>query len=709
MKKNTTLRNGIIALVVSCMVFSACKEDIDTSNRYTFLGETVGSFLEKNAETYSDFNYILIRSGMMSLLKAYGSYTCFAPTNEAVERYLFQQDSIYKASLRPGSPKVVWTGITSPVLEDLTDSMCTVISNTHILAQAFLTTEMEGDVVPAMNLNDRFLTMSFGVDENLHSIMYINGARLTVYDQEQENGVIHTVADVLNPSTNTVPTQIADMPFLSIFSDALARTRLEDDLQLYRDDSYTDADKIARNADMSNNPVPYPPSRYYGYTAFCETDSVFHANGIWNIDDLYAKCKLWYPDPNENPDFTSEHNALWKFMAYHLLDWHLLYTRLVFYNLSGRANGVSFKSENHFSKYSDRFEYYETKLGTMVKIMIPRSTDISGVTSDGKMREYRNTIFLNYSKEISRNSVPSNPWNVTVPSKSTGQQIPVNVRIMDPSEVLADTVHYPRFLQEALNGSIHLLDNLLIYDDDVMAGYVLNNIIRIDWSAVVPELTNNHLRWYDGTAGYQFAGGGSGFFIPDGYSKHVRIYSDECKLSYFMPNDGWDEYEGDLLTCRGQYDFAYRLPRVPPGTYEIRVSSINEPERGVVQYYIDGEVTGIPKDNRIYADNPRIGYIKDNLTDDNGVANDKEMKNRGYLKLPISYWSVRESGAARKYDHGVRIVLTTKYLSGDTHWLRMKNVNDNPTANEYLNHDYFELVPVSWLRREDISLEEKRQ
>ena len=51
MKKNTTLRNGIIALVVSCMVFSACKEDIDTSNRYTFLGETVGSFLEKNAET----------------------------------------------------------------------------------------------------------------------------------------------------------------------------------------------------------------------------------------------------------------------------------------------------------------------------------------------------------------------------------------------------------------------------------------------------------------------------------------------------------------------------------------------------------------------------------------------------------------------------------------------------------------------------------
>ena len=170
MKKNTSLRNGFIALMVSCLVLSACKEDIDTSNRYTFMGETIGSFLEKHEDLYSDYNYILNRSGMMSLLKAYGSYTCFAPTNEAVERYLFQQDSIYRASL--GTPKVVWTGITSPVLEDLSDSMCTVITNTHILAQAFLTTEMEGDVVPAMNLNDRFLTMSFGVDEDLHSIMY---------------------------------------------------------------------------------------------------------------------------------------------------------------------------------------------------------------------------------------------------------------------------------------------------------------------------------------------------------------------------------------------------------------------------------------------------------------------------------------------------------------------------------------------------------
>ena len=52
MKKNTSLRNGFIALMVSCLVLSACKEDIDTSNRYTFLGETIGSFLEKHEDLY---------------------------------------------------------------------------------------------------------------------------------------------------------------------------------------------------------------------------------------------------------------------------------------------------------------------------------------------------------------------------------------------------------------------------------------------------------------------------------------------------------------------------------------------------------------------------------------------------------------------------------------------------------------------------------
>ena len=133
------MKKQILLALLGLFCLTGCVEEIDTSNRFTFKGETVGSYLEKHDELYGSFNYVLNRSGLLSLLKAYGSYTCFAPTNEAMKRYLIEQDSIYKASLLPGSRRVVWTGITSPKLEDLTDSMCTVIAKTHVLPQGFLT------------------------------------------------------------------------------------------------------------------------------------------------------------------------------------------------------------------------------------------------------------------------------------------------------------------------------------------------------------------------------------------------------------------------------------------------------------------------------------------------------------------------------------------------------------------------------------------
>ena len=192
---------GVIAILFIVLVASSCKEEIDTSNRYTFIGNTVASYLTEHEDIFSSFVTILQRGGKYNLMRAYGTYTCFAPTNEAIDRYLFEQDSIYRESLKPGSKKIVWTGITSPNLEDLSDSMCTVIAQTHIIPKTYLTTEMEGDVIPTMNLNDRYLTMSYGVDSITgYSQLFINGARVIGADEEVENGAVHTIAAVMNPS-----------------------------------------------------------------------------------------------------------------------------------------------------------------------------------------------------------------------------------------------------------------------------------------------------------------------------------------------------------------------------------------------------------------------------------------------------------------------------------------------------------------------------
>ena len=191
MRTFVRLHAALALMAIMSFGICSCTEEIDTTNRYTFKGETVGSFLESNPEQYSDIAYILQRGGKLSLLKAYGVYTLFAPTNDAVERYLVEQDSIWRESLKPGSKMEIWTGITSPVLEELSDSMCEVISKTHILTIQCMTMDMQGDVIPSTNLNSRFLTLAFGVDEELRSTISVNGARIVLGDQEMENGVVH--------------------------------------------------------------------------------------------------------------------------------------------------------------------------------------------------------------------------------------------------------------------------------------------------------------------------------------------------------------------------------------------------------------------------------------------------------------------------------------------------------------------------------------
>ena len=96
------------------------------------------------------------------------------------------------------------------------------------------------------------------------------------------------------------------------------------------------------------------------------------------------------------------------------------------------------------------------------------------------------------------------------------------------------------------------------------------------------------------------------------------------------------------------------------------------------------------------------------FTDDNGIANDKNMKNRGYVKGPTTYY-YNGSILARDDNSVVRKVITTKYLGPGEHWVRFKNVKEDDNGKAQFMHDYLEIVPVGYLRREDIPLEEKRK
>ena len=664
-------------LCVATLALTSCVEQIETSTRYTFTGHTVASFLEEHEDVYSSFTYILERGGRLNLMKAYGQYTCFAPTNEAVARFLFEQDSIYKASLVDDNPNdIIWTGVTSTELTELSDSMCKVISQTHIIPDVFLTMDLESDIVPAKNMNDRYLSLSYEVSEDERSILIINGnGEVIARDEEVENGVVHTINAVLNPSTNTLPTQIGEHSYFHIMSEALKITGYADKMQEYKDETYTDGDKKAVNID-GNSQVPYPAQRYLGYSAFLETDQIFFNEGIYNVNDLAAKCAEWYPEADPNAPFTSAENPLNQFVGYHLIDRKLPYSRLVCYKLKT----VHWNSEDDFYDHSDRKEYFETLNERLLNLTMPRS-----LVDDA---ETRNAIYLNWYYEPG----------------SHVEDI-INVKVYSSNEFRELDTLYADFVSDALNGTIHPIDKILIYNEDVMAGRVLNTTVRIDFSSLLPELTNNDIRWN----GFTHTSQGE-IYIPHTYCKNLKVYSSETRHYILDPHTVWGNYQGDEMMSQDSYDIAYKLPPMPAGTYEIRFGYTSYSLRGIAQFYFDNEVTGIPVDLRIATDHPMIGFVPDRQTDDNGIQNDKEMKNRGYLKGPTTFYDyAAKGGNARDHVQIIRKVITTKYLSEGEHWVRFKNVFENSTSTTQFMHDYIEFVPLSYVRDESIPIEEKRK
>ena len=83
---------------------SPTSEITSLSNRYTFTGETMADYLLNRSEKYSHMITLLKRAELFSLLNTYGQFTLFLPDNEAVEKYIQEQDSIYSTTKDTEAP-----------------------------------------------------------------------------------------------------------------------------------------------------------------------------------------------------------------------------------------------------------------------------------------------------------------------------------------------------------------------------------------------------------------------------------------------------------------------------------------------------------------------------------------------------------------------------------------------------------------------------
>jgi hypothetical protein len=643
-------------ILLLLFLFTSCTDEIDKSNRYTFTGETIADYMNNRSEKYSHMIDIFEKAGLDGILSTYGRYTIFIADNNAVERFVREQDSIYHAT--KGTPFFIETGIHSPEFSDLSDSMANVIARTQIIDYYCPMAEMTEGALPVLNFNDKYLGVNYKVVNERFYVMINNRSAIIEGDNVVENGIIHVVDEVVDPLLKNVPELIASTDFFSIFNNALIATGLADSLTRNIDKSYLPSqDEIPD--DQTTAYFAYPIKKFYRYTAFVETNEVFRQNGIDSFADLVEFAYKWYGTEDKD-DFCSPRNALYKFVSYHFTEYYTPYNKIVPYGIKLFSD---YPLENTMLSMYDRDDYAESMSGKVMRFMKPLSC------TDGI------DVFINYNKK---------------PHLNIETNRHLSVRVIPLTEFTGLRPEYASFNQMATNGVVHPINKILVYDEDAMAGNILNDRIRIDVAALAPELSSNALR--------HGANGNAriwGFRMPENFSKSFKI-GRNTTMDYWTTSGN---YYADYFALNKEFDVSIRIPDLPSKVYEIRFGadyvpfSRNTERKYSMNVYLDGR----PLRHVYYSIAPRedyIGWVPDDETYDNGVENDKLMRSKGWMKAPDVYLvDSDEKYIARNHEGGIRCIVGRDFLGPGEHWLRFRKL-DNHYGQDFCL-DYIELVPLN--------------
>jgi uncharacterized surface protein with fasciclin (FAS1) repeats len=644
---NISIRKVAVCIAAfTLMLLSACSDDPTSENYYTFKGEMISEYLQKNAQ-FSEFSEIVTRAGLMDQLSAYGAYTCFAPTNKAIDAYLKER------------------GLSS--IDSLTTADCDTIARTHLVANMYSTSEMGDGVLTTPNMNRRYIEIAHGLDKDSNAVVILNKTSNVIFslaDDSVENGIMQPVDQVLVSSNRMLPDLMKQNQNIKLFYSALAATGLKDSMYLYKDDAYDKSkyERIKYVSHVNKETATVPDEHLYGFTAFCEPDTVFHAHNIYNLDQLatYAKSiyDQIYPDDADKYDdnYKDPRNPLNRFIAYHILN------RIGLWNYLTVRDNITIETT-----LMNPTDWYETMLPhAIMKVEKLTVNKYIGMGTKGQ-------LYLNRRYDATN----------TIEGAMVQRSVENN------------------YVQQAANGIYYYVNDIVAYDKKTR-DVVDNCRMRMDVSTFFPELMTNSIRMngdytqqdpdYDETAKY-----GRNYYFPDGYLKNVKVSG---YFIYRRPHDYYSCYEGDEMNMFGDYDITFRLPPVPvEGEYQIRFGFAQESTRGVGQVYFDGKPQGIPIDMTIGMSSATIGgdYSKkwSEFTTDEKTEERKALKNKGYYRGPASAY--RDRTAHYLFVNNaeeVRLVICTVHITpNEYHTLRMRNVSTNGSSEFML--DYFEIVPKS--------------
>lgn len=340
-----------VAVLIGLSMLSSCDPD-KVDNLYTFTDNMMGQYFQKNPAEYSEFTHLLDTTGVMKLLNAYGSYTCFAPDNKAMKEFYLSKGKKSLADFKLDSLKLI--------------AYDHIINGTVVKYVNFV-----NGALPDLSMSERYISISLP-DTSTTETMVNDSSLLIERDIPVHNGIIHRIGKVLNPTRSGIVKVIGEDKTFSIFYDALISTGLADSLLKDRDESYDPnkfKDLITKTKDAKDwFYQEIPTSRKYGYTVLMESNTTMNANGITDFASLktYAAgvYDQVYPEDANITNITDRRNSLNRFIAYHLINKQLSYSKF-----------IDLYDTDHMLKTRDMYEYIETMCpNTLIEVKKERLT-----------------------------------------------------------------------------------------------------------------------------------------------------------------------------------------------------------------------------------------------------------------------------------------------------------------------------------------------
>ncbi|MDD4990998.1 MAG: fasciclin domain-containing protein [Paludibacter sp.] len=380
MKKNV-IENQIkklfcFLLLTLSFIFSltSCYNSDDVKgNIYTANEKNLGQYLKADSAEYSEFSKLLDTTEVLGVLNSYGTYTCFAPDNNAMRNYYALK----------GKSK----------LSDFSLDSLRLIAYDHIINKdSIYSTSFISGRLSSQTMSERYITISFQSD----SIFVNKISRIIEKDIKVHNGVIHKISKVLNPSRLGVVELISQDKNFKIFYEALLTTGLADSLLKEKDTNY-DPTKYSTSVVKDNwvfHKLSVPSARKFGYTLFMESDATFLNYGVTDLTSLKVIAANIYdktfPEDANVTNITDSRNSLNRFVAYHILQRNIDVSKL-----------IDAYDCQHMLKTIDMYEYFETMCSnTLIEVSKIRSLGTTGTNQINRLPETGEAVHITSNNNI---------------------------------------------------------------------------------------------------------------------------------------------------------------------------------------------------------------------------------------------------------------------------------------------------------------------